>query len=97
MLSNSGLYLHVVNSNDCFVPLAPKLENTLLEFAESHLRQWGSSFFATSPPVALVRMEMRLLLVFDKDEVAGFLENNVMDTTLPSRKTCSCCTIAPQT
>ena len=45
----------------------------------------------------LVRMEMRLLLVFDKDEVVGFLENNVMNTALGSRKTCSCCTIARQT
>ena len=83
--------LHVANSNDRLMPLAPKLENLLLKLADTHLRRWGSWFLAISLPSSSQNWDQILGRVH-KDELycslAEFLENKMtMDTTLASRTT----------
>ena len=84
--------LHVANSNDRFTPLAPKLENVLLEFTESHLRQWASLFLAISLPTASSQNWDEVVDRIDKDgfycSLAGFLKDQMtMDPALASRIT----------
>ena len=83
--------LHMANSNDCFTPLPPKLNNLLLELPENHLRQWGSWFLAISIP-ASSQDWYQVLGPINKDgfyySLAGFLNSNTMtDTTLASSET----------
>ena len=83
--------LHIANSNDCFTPLPPKLNNLLLELPENHLRQWGSWFLAISIPASSQDWG-QVLGSIDKDgfycSLAGFLKSNIMtDTTLASSET----------
>jgi tetratricopeptide (TPR) repeat protein len=82
--------LHVANSNDRFTPLTPKLENVLLEFAESHLRQWASLFLAISLPTASSQNWDEVVDRIDKDgfycSLAGFLKDQ-MNPALASRIT----------
>ena len=80
--------LHMVNSNDRWTSLAPKLNNLLLELPENYLQQWGSWFLAISIP-ALSQDWNQTLGLINKDDfycsLADFLFDNIMtDTTLPS-------------
>ena len=83
--------LHIANSNGRSTPLPPKLNNLLLEFPESHLRQWGSWFLAISIPASSQNWDQILGPIY-KDgfycSLAGFLEDNIMtDTTIASCRT----------